>query len=223
MSEALPEDAEARAAREAWLERGRLLFAQPVTFMRGIADLDQLPPAILPEVAFAGRSNVGKSSLINALTNRRDVARASNTPGRTQEINFFDLGARLVLVDLPGYGYAAAPKSKVDAWTRLVNRYLAGRATLARVCILVDSRHGLKDVDLGTMDALAKAAVPFLVVLTKADQIKGGARTDRVGEVTDALAKRIGALPTPILTSAVDQSGIAELRAELTDLARPKE
>ena len=217
MSEARPLDDEA-ATR---LAAGRLLFAQPITFMRGVADLAQLPPADLPEVAFAGRSNVGKSSLINALVNRKDIARASNTPGRTQELNFFDLGGRLVLVDLPGYGYAAAPKRTVDAWKRLVTRFLAGRAPLARVCVLIDSRHGLKDVDLATMETLAKAAVPYQVVLTKADQIRGGMVADRLAEVTDALARRIGALPVPILTSAENGTGVPELRAELAALARP--
>lgn len=203
------------------LEAGRLLFAQPVTFLRGVAELSQLPPAALPEIAFAGRSNVGKSSLINALVNRKDVARASNTPGRTQELNFFDLGGRLVMVDLPGYGYAAAPKTKVDAWKRLVTRFLAGRAPLSRVCILIDSRHGMKDVDSATMDTLAKAAVPFQVVLTKADQIRGSMIVDRLAEMTDALARRIGALPTPILTSSQDGTGIPLLRAELAALAAP--
>jgi GTP-binding protein len=204
------------------LEAGRLLFAQPVRFMRGVAELSQLPPAGLPEVAFAGRSNVGKSTLINALLNRKDMARASNTPGRTQELNFFDLGGRLVLVDLPGYGYAAAPKARVDAWKKLVTRFLAGRAPLARVCVLVDSRHGLKDVDTATMETLAKAAVPYQVVLTKADQIRGGMITDRIAEVTDALARRIGALPDPILTSSESGVGIPELRAVLAALAAPR-
>ena len=217
MSEVSADDEEA-----ARLEAGRLLFAQEVAFMRGVVELDGLPPAVLPEVAFAGRSNVGKSSLINALVNRKDVARASNTPGRTQELNFFDLGGRLILVDLPGYGYAAAPKNKVDAWKRLVTRYLAGRATLARVCILVDSRHGLKDVDTDTMTTLAKAAVPFQLVLTKGDQLKKAAMADRVLEVTEALNRRIGALPTPLITSAQDGLGIAELRGELAALAAPK-
>ena len=131
----------------AWLEAGRKLFAQPCDFVTGVADLAQLPPMRLPEVAFSGRSNVGKSSLINALTGRRQLARISQTPGRTQQINLFDLGGRLTLVDLPGYGYAQAPKPTVEAWQRLVRAYLRGRASLRRTCVLVDARHGLKDND----------------------------------------------------------------------------
>src|SRR5688500_5727170 len=153
------------------LEAGRLLFAKPCTFVAGIADLDRLPPAGLPEVAFGGRSNVGKSSLINALTGRRALARISQTPGRTQQINLFDLGSRLVLADLPGYGYAEAPKGTVAAWQRLVRQYLRGRSALRRTCVLVDARHGFKEVDREFMGMLGEAAVAYHVVLTKVDQL----------------------------------------------------
>src|SRR3954464_5794944 len=151
------------------IEEGRLLFARPCRFLLGVARLAQLPPAGLPEVAFAGRSNVGKSSLINALLGRRDLARTSNTPGRTQEVNLFDLGERLVLADLPGYGYAKAPLEKVKGWTDLVFAYLRGRPNLARVCLLIDARRGIMPVDEEAMTLLGRAAVPFAVVLTKAD------------------------------------------------------
>ncbi|MGH6904183.1 MAG: ribosome biogenesis GTP-binding protein YihA/YsxC, partial [Geminicoccaceae bacterium] len=141
------------------LEAGRRLFAQPCTFVAGIADLARLPPAGLPEVAFAGRSNVGKSSLINALTGRGQLARISQTPGRTQQINLFDLGGRLMLVDLPGYGFAQAPKPKVDAWQKLVRTYLRGRSSLVRTCVLVDARHGLKEADQQFTTMLGEVAV----------------------------------------------------------------
>lgn len=200
-------------------ERARLLFARPPVFLRGVAELGQLPPAGLPEVAIAGRSNVGKSSLINALCGRGDVARTSNTPGRTQELNFFELDQRLRLVDLPGYGFAKAPRTKVDAWIRLVRAFLKGRATLARVCVLVDARHGLKPSDLATMDDLAAAAVPFQLVVTKADLVTPVALEALVAELRRALERRIGALPEPLATSARTGYGIDRLRAELAGLA----
>lgn len=187
--------------------------------MRGAVALDGLPPDSLTEVAFAGRSNVGKSSLINALTGRNTLARTSNTPGRTQELNFFDLGGRLVLVDMPGYGFAQAPKGLVDRWTRLVNGYLKGRSVLRRAIVLVDSRHGLKDSDRDMMKMLDKAAVVYQVVLTKADKLKA-AELDAVRERTLAeIRTRVAAHPTLIVTSSEKGTGIPELRAELASLA----
>ena len=203
------------------LELGRKLFAREATFVRGVAKLDQLPPADLPEVAFAGRSNVGKSSLINALTGRTALARTSNTPGRTQEINLFDLGGRLVLVDLPGYGFAQAPKDVVERWTRLVFAYLRGRPSLQRVCVLIDSRHGLKKVDEEILELLGKAAVPFQVVLTKTDLVRKADLEALTLELETRLAKLIGALPQPIATSSREREGVDLLRASLAKLARP--
>ena len=201
------------------LEFGRWLFAQPCTFVRGVADLAQLPEAALPEVAFAGRSNVGKSSLVNALTARRTLARISNTPGRTQELNFFDLARRLGLVDLPGYGYAKAPKTKVEAWTQLLQAFLAGRPTLRLACVLVDARHGLKPIDRDVMGLLAKAAVPYLVVLTKADLVKPPALAALERGLATELATKPGALPAAHATSAAEGTGIETLRARLAMLA----
>ncbi|CAA7624339.1 ribosome biogenesis GTP-binding protein YihA/YsxC [Magnetospirillum sp. UT-4] len=204
------------------MEAGRLLFAREVTFLRGVAALDQLPAFGLPEVAFAGRSNVGKSSLINALCGRSTVARTSNTPGRTQELNFFDISGRMILVDMPGYGFASAPKDKVDAWTRLVRGYLKGRPTLKRCMLLVDSRHGLKDSDREMMTLLDQAAVVYQVVLTKADKPKS-AEVEAVAERTRVeIARHVAAHPVLIPTSAEKATGIAELRAELLQLAQPE-
>jgi GTP-binding protein len=200
------------------IEAGRLLFARECTFMRGVVALSGLPDALHSEVAFAGRSNVGKSSLINALTGRNTLARTSNTPGRTQELNFFDLGGRLIMVDMPGYGFAQAPKGMVERWTQLVNGYLKGRAVLRRAVVLVDSRHGLKDSDREVMTMLDKAAVVYQVVLTKADKIKP-AELDAVTEATRAeIMKRVAAHPLLIATSSQTGLGIAELRAELATL-----
>ena len=203
------------------VEAGRRLFAQACAFMRGVARLDQLPEGGLPEVAFAGRSNVGKSSLVNALTGRNTLARTSNTPGRTQELNFFDLGSRLCLVDLPGYGFAKAPKDKVETWTELVFAYLRGRPTLRLVCVLVDARHGLKSTDEAAMDLLAKAAVAFLVVLTKGDLVGPVQLADTVAAVEEVLRRRPGALPMVAPTSSRKGEGIAELRAILATHALP--
>jgi GTP-binding protein len=201
------------------LEAGRRLFAQPCVFVAGIADLARLPTAGLPEVACAGRSNVGKSSLINALTGRRQLARISQTPGRTQQINLFDLGGRLVLADLPGYGYAQAPKLAVEARQRLVRDYLRGRASLRRTCVLVDARHGLKDVDRDFMTMLGEAAVAFQLVLTKADQVRQAELADLVDSIGSELERRLGAHPDLIVTSAHAGTGIEQLRAELAALA----
>lgn len=201
------------------LEAGRRLFAQECRFIAGAATLAALPEAGLPEVAFAGRSNVGKSSLVNALTGRRTLARTSNTPGRTQQINFFDLGGRLWLVDLPGYGYARESKAKIAAWTELVNRYLKGRVTLRRVCLLVDSRHGLKASDEEMMTMLDRAAVPYQVVLTKADKVKPPALAAVREATAAALKPHAAAHPEVAVTSAEDQRGIPELRASLALLA----
>ena len=203
------------------LEVGRKLFAREATLLRGVAKLDQLPPAGLPEVAFAGRSNVGKSSLINALTGRTSLARTSNTPGRTQEINLFDLGGRLMLVDLPGYGFAQAPKEVVERWTRLVFAYLRGRPSLMRVCLLIDGRHGLKKADEEAIELLGKAAVPFQLVLTKTDLVRKADVEALTFELETRLAKQVGALPRPILTSAKAREGVDLLRASLAKLASP--
>ncbi|HYD32298.1 MAG TPA: ribosome biogenesis GTP-binding protein YihA/YsxC [Azospirillaceae bacterium] len=205
---------------EAALERGRLLFAAECGFMRGIErDLSQLPEAVLPEVAFAGRSNVGKSSLINALTGRKTLARTSNTPGRTQQLNFFDLGGRLVLVDMPGYGYAQVSKSRVEEWTKMLRAYLKGRATLRRALVLVDGRHGIKDTDLSMMKMLDGAAVPYQIVLTKADKPKSPELLRILEQTTAGLKKHPAAHPEVLVTSAEKGIGIAELRASLATLA----
>ena len=201
------------------LEAGRLLFARECHFVTGIARLDQLPAANLTEVAFAGRSNVWKSSLINALTGRRALARASNTPGRTQQINFFDLNQQLMLVDLPGFGFAEAPKALVAEWTNLVANYLKGRAVLRRVCLLVDGRHGLKDTDRDVMTMLDDAAVPYQLVLTKVDKVKSAFLNELNQRTSEEIAKRRAAHPEIINTSAETSQGVAELRATLAALA----
>ena len=203
------------ALDETKLKAGRQLFSAPCRFMLGVADLDQLPPDDLPEIALAGRSNVGKSSLLNALTGRKNLARTSNTPGRTQQLNFFDLDGRLILVDLPGYGFAKVPKPLVAAWTEMLKLYLRGRVPLRRACVLVDSRHGLKPPDTEMMDMLDVAAVPYRIVLTKADKIKAPQRRARHEEVAAAIAKRPAAYPDPIVTSAESGEGLDELRAAL--------
>jgi len=187
--------------------------------MLGVVSLETLPPPDLPEIAFAGRSNVGKSSLINALTRRKSLARASNEPGRTRELNFFDLGGRLRIVDLPGYGYAKAPKPVVERWTRLTQDYLRGRVNLKRVLLLIDARHGLKAVDEGIMKALDDAAVSYQIVLTKADKLKPAEAAARVAEVSNAIKRRPAAFPVVALTSSAKGGGIAEMRAAITEMA----
>jgi GTP-binding protein len=221
MEAAAPPGAPERLDDPELLEAGRRLFAQPCEFIAGIASLEQLPPGSLPEVAFAGRSNVGKSSLINALTGRNSLARISNTPGRTQQINFFDLGGRLVLADLPGYGYARASKQAVKSWNRLLRDYLRGRSVLRQACVLVDARHGLKDLDREFMGMLGEAAVAFQVVLTKVDEVRSPERDDLVRGMALEIARMPGAHPEPVATSARDGVGIGELRAALAQLAEP--
>jgi GTP-binding protein len=202
------------------IERGRKLFAGDWQFVWASPSIETLPPMAGLEVAFAGRSNVGKSSLINALTGRNALARTSHTPGRTQELIFFEgpEKAGLRLVDMPGYGYAAAPKTKVASWTALIHKFLQGRSSLARVYVLVDSRHGLKDVDLDVLKTLDKAAVSYQIVLTKSDQVKPAEMTERIAETTAALAKHPAAFPEVLATSSRTGTGMAELRGAIVRL-----
>ena len=196
---------------------GKNIFTGECSFVAGAQDFRAIPDSDLPEIAFAGRSNVGKSSLINALTGRKALARTSRTPGRTQQINFFDIGGQFMLVDLPGYGYASAAKSKVHAWNEMVRRYLKSRPNLKRVCVLIDSRHGLKDVDRESMDMLDRAAVQYLVVLTKTDQV-GSEDLQAVTAQTEAtLQKHPAALPNVFLTSSREKAGIEDLRKRLEE------
>ena len=207
---------------KAEIEAGRLLFAQEWRFATAAASLLSLPKSRGVEIAFAGRSNVGKSSLINALTGRHALARTSNTPGRTQELIFFAGDPVLSLVDMPGYGYAAAPKQKVQAWTDLIHAYLRGRANLARVYVLIDARHGLKDADGPALDALSEAAVSHQVVLTKVDQVKPAELAARIVATEAALRQRPAAFPQVLTTSARDGGGIPELRAAIARLKKER-
>jgi GTP-binding protein len=212
-SAAAPEDVAAA------LEAGRRLFAAEARFSAGVEHVDELPAPGLPEVAFAGRSNVGKSSLINALTGRKSLARTSQTPGRTRQLNFFVLGGRLLLVDLPGYGYAKAPKRQAGSWQRLLHAYLRGRPTLGRTMLLIDARHGLKESDREMMADLDAAAVGFQIVLTKADRCGEEELKARTSAIAGELARHPAAHPEILPTSAKSGRGIAELRAALAMLA----
>jgi GTP-binding protein len=201
------------------IERGRLFFAKPWDFVMSVPSIEILPPIGVAEIAFAGRSNVGKSSLINALTGRGGLARTSNTPGRTQELNFFTSGNGLSIVDMPGYGYAEAPKKLVDAWNRLIKDYLRGRVSLRRVYVLIDSRHGLKANDKLTLDLLDQTAVSYQIVLTKIDKLKTGELAKVRAATEAAIAKRPAAYPTLIATSSETGEGMDLLRAEIAQLA----
>jgi len=200
------------------IEAGRKLFAGPCDFFFAAAKSDGLPPIGAPEIAFAGRSNVGKSSLINALTGRSALARVSHTPGRTQELIFFHLGGRLDLVDMPGYGYAAVAKQKSASWGALARDYLRGRPSLMRAFVLVDGRRGIMDSDEATMKTLDAAAVSYAIVLTKRDEVKGADQSARVAETLEALRKRPAAYPGTFFTSSRTGEGIAELRAHIAQL-----
>lgn len=207
--------------QEAAIEAGRLLFAGECRFFFAAQQLDKLPPPAGPEVAFAGRSNVGKSSLVNALTGRGGLARASNTPGRTKQLNFFDLAGRLTLVDMPGYGYAKAERRVKDDWQGLMFDYLRGRPTLRRVVLLLDARIELKESDTIVMGLLDRAAVTYQLVLTKADALKPAALAQKQEQVRALARKHAAAFPTIVTTSSDTGQGIPELRAELAMLADP--
>lgn len=210
---------EEQQQRREYIEDGRLLFARPVTFMLSVVSMDKLPEPSLPEVCFAGRSNVGKSSLINALTNQNKLAKASNTPGRTRELNYFNVSDRIRLVDLPGYGYARASKTDIARWTTLTRTFLLGRAPLRRIFLLIDSRHGLKPGDIEIMDMLDEVAVSYQLVLTKIDKVKTAQLTSVVEKATKAISRRPAAFPFILETSSEKRTGLDVLRAEIASLA----
>ncbi|MDF2119330.1 ribosome biogenesis GTP-binding protein YihA/YsxC [Roseiarcaceae bacterium H3SJ34-1] len=208
---------------EDFAERGRKLFAGECDFFFAATTIEGLPPMGAPEIAFAGRSNVGKSSLLNALTNRKTLARTSHTPGRTQQLNFFALGGppgqeTLRLVDMPGYGYAAVSKQKIDSWTKLMHGYLRGRASLIRVFVLIDGRHGLKDTDAGMLKLLDTSAMSYQIVLTKRDEVKKADIEPRIEATLKALKPHPAAYPDVIFTSSETGEGIPELRAAVAQL-----
>jgi GTP-binding protein len=209
----------ARAIEPDAIEIGRRLFAREARFVAGAAESGALPAEGLPEIAFAGRSNVGKSSLVNALTRRRMLARTSNTPGRTRQLNFFDLGGALMLVDLPGYGYAEASKAAIERWTALVRRYLRSRAALRRVCLLIDARHGIKEPDRPVLQLLDQAGVSYQIVLTKTDKLRAAELMAAAQRVAAELSTHVAAHPEIHLTSAEKERGIAALRATIAGLA----
>lgn len=211
------------AEREALYENGRKFFCGDVTFMLSAAAVKQLPLTNLPEVAFVGRSNVGKSSLLNALTNRNNMARTSSQPGRTQQINFFNLSDEMMLADLPGYGYAAAPKKTVKQWTDLIHDYLRGRVPLRRICLLIDARHGIKKNDLEIMKELDTVAVTYQIVLTKIDKVKKSELPALMEKTAKIAAEHPAAFPHILPTSTKDNLGIDDVRASLYALAHDKE
>ena len=210
---------EAKAGTPAEIEAARKLFAGPCEFMAGAASFESLIPISLPEIAFAGRSNVGKSSLVNALTGRRTLARTSSNPGHTRQINFFNLADQLILVDLPGYGFAQVSRSMKETWQDLASAFLRGRPTLKRVCLLIDSRHGVKDSDRETMKNLDAAAVSYQLILTKTDQLKPGAVSRAVAAAEEVARKHVGAHPVVLPTSSETGFGIPELRTEIRAVA----
>ncbi len=201
------------------LKEAEAFFKQPCTFVLGVAKLEQLPLTEIPEVAFAGRSNVGKSSIINALTGQKGLAKTSNTPGRTQQLNYFNLGDKIHIVDLPGYGFAQAPESMVKQWQSLIFAYLQGRVNLKRVFVLIDSRHGIKKVDLEIMEMLDKAAVTYQIVLTKTDKISAKALEKVLNETQKIIKKHAAAYVTVLATSSEKKNGLNELRYEIKSLS----